>query len=89
MARWLIGMRAGFQLFQPLISDAVISGQPKQAETEIGRNRNKCLRKAEALAKTEASAETFLSAEIHCFSRMTVSANQFILGPSLLWTQTD
>ena len=38
-------------------------GQPKQAKTEIGRNRNKCLRKAEFLAETEALAETFFSAE--------------------------
>ena len=64
------------------------SGQPKQAETEIGRNRNKCLRKAEFLAETEALAETFFSAE-HRFGWTTVSANQFILCPSLFWTQTD
>ena len=50
-------------------------GQPKQAETETGRNRNKCLRKAEASAETEALAETFISAEIHCFGRKTVSAS--------------
>ena len=65
------------------------SGQPKQSEAKICRNQNKCLRKAEASAKTEASAETFISAEIHCFGQTIVSASQFILFPSLFWTQTD
>ena len=65
------------------------SGQPKPAEIKTGRNRNKYLRKAEASAETEASVETFILAKIHCFGQITVLANQFILCPSLFWTQID
>ena len=45
------------------------SGQPKQAETEIGRNWNKSLKKAEASAETQSSAETFILAKIHSLFR--------------------
>ena len=57
------------------------SGLPKQAETEIGRNQNKSLKKAEASAETEASAKTLILAELHSFGRKTVSVSQFIHGP--------
>ena len=68
---------------------ATRSGQQKHAETEIGRNQNKCLRKAEALAETEASAETFISAKIYYFCQTNVLASQFILYPSLLLKLTE
>ena len=51
------------------------SGQPKQAKTETGQSRNKCPRKAEALAETEASDKTFISVERDCFGRITVSVS--------------
>ena len=53
------------------------SAQPKQTETKIGRNRNKSLTKAEALA------------EIQHFDRKTVLASQFTHVQSLFWTRTD
>ena len=56
------------------------SGQPKQAETEIGQNRNKSLWKAEASAETEASAEMAEPAEIGCFGRNTLFWPKYIVS---------
>ena len=61
------------------------SGQQKQAKNKTGQNENKCLRKAKASAKTYSSAKKRLFWPKYLFfTKMSVLANEFILGPSLV-----